>query len=132
MELHPLVLQFGGSLIAILLLAGLATLLRLGGKSTVADSAHLARIASEIEEGFEMAKGSISRGGQAALARDSAGRIMIIKRHGNKFAGRILGGSARVTEEVDALVVDPAESRFGTVRLSLADASYWADAINRL
>jgi hypothetical protein len=132
MELHPMLIQFGGSLLAILLLAGLAALLKLGGKTALEDSAHLARIAGEIEDGFAVARGSISRGGEAALARDTDGRIMVIKSHGNKFSGRILDGSARVWEEVDALIVDPGEARFGTVRLVLADSSYWADAINRL
>ena len=71
-------------------------------------------------------------GCDAALARDASGRIMVIKRHGNKFAGRLLGPSATAREQVDALVVDHDDNRFGSVRLSLTDASYWADAINRL
>ncbi|MEL7318385.1 MAG: hypothetical protein AAFN04_07065, partial [Pseudomonadota bacterium] len=73
-----------------------------------------------------------SRGGRSALARDLDGRIMVIKSHGNKFVGRVLASDSSAREEVDGLVVDPGEPRFGTVRLSLTDASYWADAINRL
>ena len=57
---------------------------------------------------------------------------MVIKRHGNKFAGRVLTNAASVREEVDALIVDPHETQFGRVRLTLSDAPYWADAINRL
>ena len=33
---------------------------------------------------------------------------------------------------IEAVIVDTSETQFGTVRLSLEDASYWADAINRL
>ena len=127
-----MLLQFGGSLVAILVLAGLAVLLKLGGKPALRDDEAVARAAGEVEEGFEPARASLSRDGAAALARDAAGRIMLIKRHGNKFAGRILSPAARVREEVDGIVIDPRETQFGAVRLSIDDAAYWADAINRL
>ena len=127
-----MLLQFGGSLIAILALAGLAWLLKLGGKPQLTSEADVAMAASEVEDSFATQRSSISRGGDAALVRDASGRIMVIKRHGNKFAGRVLGPSAAAREQVDALVVDHDDNRFGSVRLSLTDASYWADAINRL
>ena len=127
-----MLMQFGGSLIAILVLAGIAVLLKLGGKPTLKDDAAVAEAAAEVEDGFDAQRISISRDGSSALAREDAGRIMVIKRHGNKFAGRILASNARAREEVDALVVDPGETQFGAVRLTLKDASYWADAINRL
>ncbi|MGB3472881.1 MAG: hypothetical protein WBA51_18850 [Erythrobacter sp.] len=132
MELHPQLTQFGGSLIAILVLAGIAWALKLGGKPKLHDDADVARAANEVEDGFVPGRSSISREGAAALARDQAGRIMVIKRHGNRFAGRIIDGRARCREEVDGLVVETGDARFGSVRLSLIDASYWADAINRL
>jgi len=132
MELHPQLIQFGGSLIAILVLAGIAWALKLGGKPKLHDDADVARVADEAEDGFVAGRFSISRDGAAALARDQAGRIMVIKRHGNRFVGRTLNSRARCREEVDGLVVDTAEAAFGSVRLSLIDASYWADAINRL
>ena len=127
-----MLMQFGGSLIAILVLAGIAVLLKLGGKPTLKDDAAVAEAAAEVEDGFDAQRISISRDGSSALAREDAGRIMVIKRHGNKFAGRILASNARAREEVDALIVDPGETQFGAVRLTLKDASYWADAINRL
>ncbi|MEO1730006.1 MAG: hypothetical protein AAFR64_04640 [Pseudomonadota bacterium] len=131
-EIDPMLLQFGGSLIAIFAVAGLTVLLKLGGKPTLTDEAALAHAAGEVEDGFLPTRSSTSRDGKAALARDESGRIMLIKRHGNKFAGRILSPRATCHEEVDGLVVDPHETQFGTVRLSLIDAPYWADAINRL
>lgn len=124
--------QFGGSLVAILAVAGLAVFLKLGGSPKLSDDIAVARAAGEVEDGFVAQRSSISRGGKSALARDGDGRIMVIKSHGNKFVGRVLATNSTAREEVDGLVVDTSEPRFGTVRLSLADASYWADAINRL
>lgn len=132
MEIDPQIYVFGGSLVAIFALAGLARWLKLGGKPALRDDDAVRMAAGEVEDGFEAQKVSISRDGTAALAADAAGRIMIIKRHGNQFAGRILSSAASVREEVDALIVDCGEKRFGPVRMSLTDASTWADRINRL
>jgi hypothetical protein len=131
-DLDPQLLVFGGSLIAIVALAGLARWLGLGGNPTLRDDAAVIGAAGEVEDGFVATRMSISRGGTAALAADGAGRIMVIKRHGNRFAGRILTRSATAREEVDGLVVDCGEAQFGPVRLSLTDSSAWADRINRL
>ena len=132
MEIPALLLQFGGSLIAILALFFVARALRLGGKPQLEDESQVQACAGEVEDGFDAQRVSISRDGAAALARDADGRIMVIKRHGNRFAGRILTRSAKVREEVDGLIVDAGEVRFGPVRLSIEDPAYWADAINRL
>lgn len=131
-----MLIQFGGSLLAILILAALAWAMRLGGRPALAQEADVARAAGEVVDGFEPMRCSIARGGDGALARDPQGRIMLIKRHGNKFAGRLLTSAATVREEVDALVIrcgpDADAARFGAVRLALEDPAYWADAINRL
>ncbi len=127
-----MLLQFGLSLIAILALAGLALLLKLGGKPVLKDEAAVALAAAEAVDGFETQRSSLSRNGDAALARDAAGQILLIKRHGNKFAGRLLTSDASAKEAVDALIVDTNEALFGAVQLALSDASFWADAINRL
>lgn len=132
MKIDPMIIQFGGSLIAILVISALAVWLKLGGKLTLKDADAVARAACEVVDGFEPVRSSIARDAACALARDEQGRIMVIKRHGNKFAGRVLTSAARVREEVDALIVDPHETQFGRVRLTLSDAPYWADAINRL
>ncbi|MGB3712070.1 MAG: hypothetical protein WA985_10300 [Erythrobacter sp.] len=131
-DIPPLVLQSIGSLVAILVLAGLARAMGLGVSPPLSDEGDVREAAAEVEDGFTARRISISRGGTAALARDDEGRIMLIKSHGNRFAGRILGRGAKVREEVDALIVDCRDKRFGLQRLSLDDAGYWADAINRL
>lgn len=131
-DLPPLLLQTLGSLAAILFIVALVRALRLGGEPMFADEEDVREAAGEVEDGFDARRVSIARGGVAALTRDPAGRIMLIKRHGNRFAGRVLTRRASVREEVDALVIDCDDARFGKQRLSLDDPGYWADAINRL
>ncbi len=106
--------------------------MKLGQSSALKTEADIFQAAECVESGFEPVQYSISRKGNAALAKDDAGRVIIIKRHGNQFAGRILASSAKAREEVDALVVDCGENWFGPVRLHIDDASIWADRINRL
>lgn len=125
---------FGGSLITIFVIYFLTRGLKLGGEPKLNDENTAKQVAGEIEDGFEANRVSISRSKDAALLRDADGRIMVIKRHGSHFVGRILTGQLSAREEVDALVVTPgAEQKlFGSVRLRLDDAASWADAINRL
>ncbi len=137
MELPPLLLQTAGSLVAILALAGLAWWLRLGGAPMLADEQAIRRIAGEVDDGFVPASSTLSDDGAAALARDSSGRIMVIRRHGNRFAGRVLGPEARAVIWRDpgaaaGLEVDCGEAHFGKVFLTIPDAEAWATAINAL
>ena len=132
MDIPPLLLQFGGSLVAIFALYALARALRLGGKPVLKDDESVRFAASEVEDGFDAHRIAIAKGGIAALASDPDGRMMVIKRHGNQFAGRILDENTRVSEEVDAIIVDCGDARYGAVRLSLDRPEIWVDAINRL
>jgi hypothetical protein len=131
-----LIVQTSASLVAILALAGLAWWLRLGGTPRLATVEAVARAAGEIEDGFVPVDAACDAAGAGALVRDEAGRIMVIKRHGNRFAGRVLGpgAAARLARTAGAghLVVDPGEPRFGEVALDIPDAAAWAEAINRL
>lgn len=134
MELPPLVLQTAGSLLAILALAGLAWWMKLGGSPALDSEDAVCRAAGEVEDGFTPVAAACD--GKAALARDGAGRIMVIKRHGNRFAGRVLDPQARAGIWQDpghrALRVDSGERRFGVVFLDIPDAEAWAEAINRV
>lgn len=131
-----LLVQTAGSLVAILALAGLAWWLKLGGAPALDSDEAVRRAAGEVEDGFAPITSACDAEGASALARDGAGRIMVIKRHGNRFAGRVLGPDAGARLWRDrgetALEVDPGEPRFGTVFLILPDAEAWADAINRV
>lgn len=131
-----LLTQTAGSLVAILALAGLAWWMKLGGAPRLDGEDAVRRAAGEVEDGFAPVATSCDAEGASALARDAAGRIMVIRRHGNRFAGRVLGpgASARPDHQPGEfnLVVDPGEPRFGKVFLTLPDAQAWAEAINRL
>lgn len=132
MNLSALLLQFGGSLLAIFAVYAIARALKLGGEPRLLDNEAVKLAASEVEDGFIAQRTAIARGGAAALTADAEGKILLIKRHGNHFAGRILTCDARVHEEVDAIIVDCGDARFGKVRLSLDQPGTWVDAINRL
>ena len=134
MDVPPLVIQTAGSLVAILALAGIAWWLKLGGAPRLDSEAAVRSAAGEVEDGFDPV--AVALNAEAALARDASGRIMVIKRHGNRFAGRILGpdAAARLWRDqgTTALEVDCGEARFGKVFLDLPDAEAWAAAINRV
>lgn len=131
-----LLTQTAGSLVAILALAGLAWWLKLGGSPRLDSEEAVRRAAGEVEDGFTPVITSHDAEGASALARDAQGRIMVIKRHGNRFAGRVLGPRAAASLHSNPgefnLVVDPGEPRFGAVFLTLPDAEAWAEAINRV
>lgn len=134
MDVPPLLIQTLGSLVAILVLAGLAALLKLGEAPRLAGEADVRRAAAEVSDGFEAVECAAARDGSAALACDAAGQNMLIKRHGNRFAGRILTAQASARLHGDALEVDCGERRFGTVLLELDDPAFWIakiDAIGR-
>lgn len=132
MTIPPLLLQTAGSLVAILALAGLAWWLKLGGTPVLNGAADVRRIASEVEDGFVATDCAVSDDQAAAVAQDAGGRIMIIRRHGNRYAGRILGSDASVQRVGGALEVDCGELRFGKTRLVIPDPDAWAAAINAL
>ena len=132
MNLPPLLIQTAGSLAAILALSGLAWWLKLGGAPLLASDEAVRRAAGEVADGFAPVAIARDRGGLAALVRDEAGRIMLIRRHGNRFAGRVLDARATARVSGDALAVASGEWPFGTVRLELGQAQAWADAINAL
>lgn len=125
-------LQFVGSLIAIFLLAGLARLLGLGGKPRLKTAQQVQRAAGEVFDGFAVESFALDADGASAILRDQQGAIMVIKRHGNQFAGRLLDARANITSDGPNLVVDPGDARFGTVSLHLDDPAPWADLVNQL
>lgn len=132
MQIFSLLIQFGASLVAIFAIYALTRAMKLGGKPKFASEDSVRFAANEVEDGFVPLRIAIARDGASALASDAKGAIMVIKRHGNQFAGRILTKDAQVHEEVDAIIVDCGDARFGTVRLSITDPGVWVDAINRL
>ncbi|MBV7258411.1 hypothetical protein [Erythrobacter crassostreae] len=132
MDIHPQILTFGGSLIAILAITGFAKLLRLGGKPTLSNEDEARRAATEVVDGYEASEVALDTNGAGALLRDASSQIMVIKPHGNQFAGRILTSQASVLVEDGHTIISTGEARFGCVTLMLARPEPWVDAINRL
>ncbi|MGV2497718.1 hypothetical protein [Pelagerythrobacter aerophilus] len=128
-----LLLRLGGSLLAILALAGLAWKLRLGGDLRIRNEAHARELAEEAVYGFEAVDVAIDRSGHAALLRDAGDRVLLLRRHGAHFAARLLTDHTHARLDRNLLVVGTAERRFGEVTLDLgAQAQYWAASLRRL
>lgn len=114
--------QLGGSLVAILLLAGVAWWLRLGRDGRIASPEEAADAAEHALAGFVTGDAVVGSDGLAALAIDHGGeRIAVVKRHGARIAVREVGWSAvRSTEK--GVVVETGERRFGQVAIAGVDA----------
>ena len=132
MTLPPALVQFLGSLVAILLLAGLAWGLRLGPSPSLDTDEAVARVADETVGGFEAVAIARDENGAGAILRDGAGRILVVRAHGAHFAGRLLTPAARARIDNGTLVVETGEKRFGVVRLAIRDASAWMQAIEAI
>ena len=96
------------------------------------DDEEAAFAASEAIDGFDAVRIGRDTEGRSALMCDAEGRILLLKRHGNRFAGRLLGQSAEARVEGETLIVSTGERRFGGARLHIDDAEAWVSAINAL
>lgn len=128
------VLQIGGSLVAILILAAIAWALKLGPSARIEDEDDARRFAREADTRFDPQNASVSRGNEAAILDDRQGRIMVLRRHGTHFAGRVLEPGAHATRHDGKLTIATTDRRFGLVTLDLGDAAQaWelrVDALN--
>ncbi len=119
-----------GSLTAVLLLAWIARILGLGGDVRLSRDDAL-RIAAD--EGFEPADVILDRAGMAAIARDAAGRHMLIRRHGVNFVTRLLSAPLDARLDQKFLTIGTGEPVFGRITLDLGDAaSVWAAGLRRV
>lgn len=124
--------QFLGSLAAILALAGIAWWLKLGPERRLESEDEARRAAQEAVDGFDPVHVALDRGGRGALLVDHGGRVLLLRAHGTHFAGRILTPSARAQLVDRTIEVDPADRRFGSVRLDIADAPAWVRRIEAI
>lgn len=126
-------LQFGGSLAAILLLAWLARRLGLGGDPRLRDPDEARRLAGEALDGFEARDVVLDRAGIGALLRDTSGRVMLLRRHGARWAARLLDGHAGVRLDRTFMTIATRDRTFGAITLDLGDqAQAWAGSLRRL
>ncbi|HEX8300898.1 hypothetical protein [Sphingomonas sp.] len=104
---------FGGSLAAILMLAGMARLLGLGGGG-IADEAQAMAEAEAMLSGFEAMRAVVGSDGRAALVHGADGSVALIKQHGSQLAARRLASPA-IEPRPEGLLVHSGERRFGSV-----------------
>ena len=128
-----LALQFAGSLAAVLALAWLAAKLRLGGDPRLRDPDEARRLADEAVCGFDAEEVVLDRAGIGALLRDRQGRVMLIRRHGVRWAARLLDNHAGVRLDRNFLEIATGERRFGKITLDLGEqAQVWAGSLRRI
>jgi hypothetical protein len=126
-------IKLAASIIAILLIAGLAKYWQLGGDVRIRNNDDARRIAEEIDGGFEPVEIAIDRAGIAALLRDDTGRHMLIRRHGAAWAGRMLDRHSETRLNQNFLTVGTGERHFGTITLNLGElAQVWAAGLRHL
>lgn len=109
-------IMLAGSLGAILILALIAWLLRLGGTS-IAGAPQAIAEAEAIFSGFEGARAAIASDGQAAIVHGRDGTIALLKVHGAHVAGRRLAAPIDAARLPDGLRVASGDARFGAVLL---------------
>lgn len=132
MSLPPELLQFLGSLAAILALAAIAWALKLGPERKLASEEEARAAANEAVDGFAPVKLALDKDGRGALLSDASGRVLLLRPHGVHFAGRILTPAAEARVDDGVLVIDTAEKRYGAARLTLEDAPAWVKQIEAI
>lgn len=103
----------GGSLVAILLLALVARLLRLGGARIASEGQAMAE-AEAILSGFDAKNAVVSSDGQAAVVRGADDSMALLKVHGARIVGRRVV-SPRTEAGADGVRVESGEALFGAV-----------------
>ena len=117
-------LTLTGSLAGVLLLAGAARLMGLGGDLRLDGEDAARRIAAE--NGFDAREIALDRAGLAALARDNDGQMLLIRRHGTHFM------TERLRLPIDGRL-DHRYLTLGRTTLDLGDAAaVWAASLRRI
>ena len=121
------IVQIGGSLVAILIVAWLARLMGLGGDTRIRDDEQARRLANEAVDGFVAVDIAIDRAGIGALLKDANGRHMLLRRHGAQFVGRLLNHNAEARLDRNFLTVGTGERLLAPLTLDLGTrAQVWA------
>lgn len=105
--------QLGGSIVAILFLAGIAWALGLG-RAEIADEGEAIQAAEDALSGFEATSATVSADKRTAMVRGKDGSVAALKLHGAQIAARRIEG-ARVQETPEGWTLDSGERLFGRV-----------------
>ena len=131
--IFTLALQATGSLITIVLVYGIVRAFRLGDDVRIADETEARALAEEARCGFKPVEIALDRARIGALLRNRDGEVMLIRRHGARFAARLLTSHAGVRLDQGFLTLSTDDPHFGSVTLNLGtDAQVWAASLRRL
>ena len=126
-------IQLGASLGAVLLMAGVAWWMKLGGDVRIRNEEQARFLADQAVCGFTPTAVSIDRAGIGALLRDANGRQMLIRRNGAHFVGRLLDRNVIARLDQNFLTIGTGERTFGSITLDLGtEAQYWASGLRHL
>lgn len=126
-------IQTGVSLVAVLFVAWLVKAMGLGADPRIADADHAIRLAEEAEAGFGGVEVARDRAGFAALVRNSEGRLLLVRAHGNHFAARPVDASVVARLDKNFLILTTPDRTFGSVTLQLGkDAGMWASRMREI
>jgi len=125
--------QSVGSLLAILLVYALVRAFKLGDDVRIADEAEARALAEEARCGFAPVEVALDRARIGALLRNAAGEVMLVRRHGARFAARLLTSHVGARLDQGFLTLSTDDPHFGSVTLDLgAQAQVWAASLRRL
>ena len=117
--------QLGGSIVAILVLAGIAVALKLGGIAPMADEAAAAALAESELSGFLADEAWLSLGRDKAVVLGRDGSIALIRPHGAHYvARRLIAPVGRVVgrqQYGSAIEIDSGERVWGKTVIELGD-----------
>lgn len=126
-------LMFGGSLAAVALLVFVGWKLDLGGDVRLRSEEEARALADAAVCGFDATAIGLDRAGIGALLRDGSGRVLLIRRHGARFAARLLDSHAHARLDRNFLTIGTGEATFGSVTLDLGgEAQVWAGSLRHL
>ncbi len=126
-------LQAIGSLAAVLLVFVIVRALGMGSDVRIADEAEARALAEEARCGFDPVDVALDRARIGALLRNAAGEVMLIRRHGAKFAGRLLSSHVGARLDRGFITLSTDDPHFGSITLDLGDqAQIWAASLRRL
>src|SRR5690606_32586060 len=126
-------LMFGGSLAAVALLVLVGWKLNLGGDVRLRSEDEARALADAALCGFDATAVGLDRAGIGALLGDAEGRVLLLRRHGARFAARLLDSHAHVRLDRNFLTIGTGEASFGQVTLDLGgEAQVWAGRMRRL
>jgi hypothetical protein len=103
-----------GSVAAILAVSGLVAWLKLG-EVTLDGPADACRWADELIPGFSATGAILSSDAQSALVIGQDQRLVLLKRHGAQFVGRIVARPLQIEQQGDVWQINSGERLFGRV-----------------